>query len=168
MRNAMALLCLCVPALAQSTGSPAGTWISDAKYFDNHRYNRMELTVEGTKLSGKFGRDAIEGMFQNGRIEATVKPNSHVTIQLHGQLAGDRITGSGSLTQDAEHTDLSWEARRVPARPASPQTHTFEPTRFEHFFSASIEPVLHISPGDSVKTWSVDAGGTDPKGVHRT
>lgn len=51
---------------------------------------------------------------------------------------------------------------------ASSHSYTFEPTQFEHFFSGSIRPVLHISPGDTVKTWSVDAGGTDPKGVHRT
>ena len=167
MRTAMALLCLGVPVLAQ-TGSLAGTWISDVKYFDDHRYNRMELTVEGTKLSGKFGRDAIEGTFQGGRIEVTIKPNSHVTIQLRGVLEGDHITGEGTLAQDADRTDLKWEARRLPPRPPSPRTHTFEPTQFQHFFSASIEPVLHISAGDTVKTWSVDAGGTDPKGVRRT
>jgi len=50
----------------------------------------------------------------------------------------------------------------------APRTHTFEPTQFHHFFSGAIEPALHIGPGDTVKTWSVDAGGTDPKGVRRT
>ena len=55
-------------------------------------------------------------------------------------------------------------------RPAAavPRTHNFEPTQFEHAFSGKIAPVLHINAGDTVKTWSVDAGGTDPKGVHRT
>ena len=53
------------------------------------------------------------------------------------------------------------------ARPAAavPRTHNFEPTQFEHAFSGKIAPVLHINAGDTVKTWSVDAGGTDPKGA---
>lgn len=51
---------------------------------------------------------------------------------------------------------------------ANSHSHTFEPTQFEHFFSGSIPPVLHVSPGDTVKTWSVDAAGVGPKGAHRT
>jgi len=47
-------------------------------------------------------------------------------------------------------------------------THTFEPTEFHHHFSSAIPPALRINPGDTVKTWSVDAGGTDAKGVRRT
>ncbi len=50
----------------------------------------------------------------------------------------------------------------------TPQSHQFEPTQFQHDFSDAIKPVLRINPGDTVETWSVDAGGTDPKGVRRT
>ena len=35
-------------------------------------------------------------------------------------------------------------------------------------FSGAIPPVLHIYPGDTVKTWSVDAGGVDAKGIERS
>jgi acetamidase/formamidase len=38
---------------------------------------------------------------------------------------------------------------------------------FQRAFSSKIEPVLHIWPGDTVHTTSVDAGGTDEKGVAR-
>ena len=78
---------------------------------------------------------------------------------------GTGSRGSGSIAE--QKLELKWEAyRQQDAKPA--QTHTFEPTKFEHFFSDAIEPVLHLNPGDTVKTWSVDAGGTDPKGVRRT
>ena len=36
------------------------------------------------------------------------------------------------------------------------------------FFTSRVPPVLHIAPGDTVRTWSVDAGGTDPKDERRS
>jgi hypothetical protein len=146
--------------------SPAGKWISNLKFFDEPRYNHLQLELNGTKLTGKLGNDTFEGTFQNGRIEGTVKPNPGTTIELRGTLAGDQITGAGTVVE--QKIDLKWEAIREPARSAASRTHTFEPTQFHHFFSDAIEPALHINPGDTVKTWSVDAGGTDPKGVRRT
>ena len=166
MRHTVALLCLCLPALSQT--SPSGKWISDLKFFDQDNYERMELSLEGNKLTGKLGRDDFNGTFQSGRIEATVKPNSETTIHLEGRLAGDRIDGTGTVNQGNQHADVKWEARREPPKGGAPRTHNFEPTQFHHFFSAAIEPALHVNPGDTVKTWSVDAGGTDPKGVRRT
>ena len=146
--------------------SPAGKWVSNLKFFEEPRYSHLQLELNGATLTGKLGNDALEGTFQNDRIEATVKPNPGTTIQLHGTLAGDRIEGTGQVVE--QKIDLKWEATREPARSAAPQTHTFEPTQFHHFFSDAIEPALHINPGDTVKTWSVDAGGTDPRGVRRT
>jgi amidase len=43
-------------------------------------------------------------------------------------------------------------------------THTFTPSRFHRVFSAAIEPLLTIASGDTVKTWTVDAGGRDAEG----
>jgi len=166
MRHALALVCLCASALAQT--SPAGKWISNLKYFDQDNYDRLEFQLDGTKLTGKLGGDALEGTFQNGHIEAVAKPNSRTTIQLEGRLDGDRIAGTAKQTNDGNSVDLQWEARRESSRAESPRSHTFEPTQFHHFFSGAIPPALRVNPGDTVKTWSVDAGGTDPKGVRRT
>jgi acetamidase/formamidase len=49
----------------------------------------------------------------------------------------------------------------------TPREHVFEPKEFHRVFSGAIQPALHIYPGDVVKTWSVDAGGVDAKGVTR-
>ena len=163
MRNAIALLLVCLPALAQS---PAGQWISDTQWLDRHNWQRMVLTLDGDRLTGKYGDSEIHGDFRNGSIEATVKQGSGTT-ELHGRVQGDRIVGTGKNTVGDNRIDLTWEARRLPA-PGAPRTHTFEPTVFQHFFSEQTEPVLHIATGDTVKTWSVDAGGSDPKGVRRT
>jgi amidase len=166
MRYALALLCLAAAVHAQTASlSPAGKWFSNLKFFEENDYDRLELSLNGTKLTGKLGSNAFDGTFQDGRIEGTVKPNPRRNIQLRGRLDGDRIEGTATLVEDK--LDLKWEAQREPPKAAA-QTHTFEPTQFHHFFSGAIAPALHIGPGDTVKTWSVDAGGTDPKGVRRT
>lgn len=167
MRCATALLLTLGFAFAQDASSPAGKWISKLSFDkDNVNYDRLQLELNGTKLTGKFGNNAFEGTFQNGRIEGKMKPNPRTTLQFTGTLEGDRIRGSAAMEEPK--LSFTWEASREPARSSSPQTHTFEPTQFQHFFADSIAPVLHLNSGDTVRTWSVDAGGTDPKGVHRT
>jgi len=167
MRYALFLLILAASAGAQpSSSSPAGKWVSNLKFFDNDNYDRLELSLDGTRLTGKLGSDAFDGTFENGRIEATVKPDPEQTIQLHGRMVGERIEGTATIVENK--LELKWEAHREAPKSAAAQSHTFEPTQFQHYFSGAIAPVLHISPGDTVKTWSVDAGGTDPKGVRRT
>jgi amidase len=152
------------PSSARS--SPAGNWVSNLKFFEENNYDHLQLSLAGTKLTGKLGDDNFEGVFENGQIAGSVKSNSRSRIQLRGHLNGDRIDGTGTLVE--EKLELVWEARRVQSKSTAPTTRSFEPTRFEHFFSGAISPVLHINPGDTVRTWSVDAGGTDAKGVRRT
>ena len=168
MRFLATLLLFSLAAFGQNASSPAGKWISILKFFDEPNYGHLQLELEGTKLTGKLGNDAFEGTFENGRIEGTVKPNPRTTIQVQGNLLNGRIEGTGRIIEEEENIDLTWEATREPIRNSILQTHTFEPTQFHHFFSDAIEPALHINPGDSVATWSVDAGGTDPQGVRRT
>jgi amidase len=153
----------CWYAVAQTASSPAGNWVSNLKYFENDDYDRLRLELNETKLTGKLGDDPFDGSFRNGRIEGTVKTGPKETIKLAGVLNGDRIEGTATLVE--EKLDLKWEAyRERPKSTAPPQTHTFEPTQFEHYFSHAVQPVLHLNAGDTVKTWSVDAGGSDPKG----
>lgn len=163
MRYAAALLFVCLTALAQS---PAGKWMSDTKWFGQDRYQRLELKLEGEQLTGTLGRSAVSGTFRNGNIEVTMKEGGG-TLVLSGRLEGNRIVGTAKATEGEQHAEMTWLATRIP-EPAAPHTRTFEPTQFQHYFSESIEPVLHIHSGDTVKTWSVDAGGWDPKGEQRT
>lgn len=55
---------------------------------------------------------------------------------------------------------------RLQAQP--PAQVELRPTRFSHSFTKNLEPVLHIRPGDTVHTETIDAMGNDQKGVHRT
>ncbi|HKF41238.1 MAG TPA: hypothetical protein VKB21_09105, partial [Candidatus Acidoferrum sp.] len=49
----------------------------------------------------------------------------------------------------------------------APKHHEFVPTTFYRQFSPKNEPVLTVAPGDTIHTTTVDAGGTDEKGVPR-
>jgi len=63
---------------------------------------------------------------------------------------------------------LTLRLYRERPRAATPTAHTFEPKEFHRLFSGAIPPALHISPGDTVKTWTVDAGGSDAAGKKRS
>jgi Integrase core domain len=73
-----------------------------------------------------------------------MKPNPQTTFQFIGKLDGDRIRGSALMVEPK--ISFIWEASRESARSSSPQTHTFEPTQFQHFFADSIAPVRENRP----------------------
>jgi amidase len=50
---------------------------------------------------------------------------------------------------------------------ARQQLHEFTPAVFYNEFSATTPPVLRIAPGDTVRTTTIDAAGSDDKGVSR-
>lgn len=167
MMRPLSLFALAALMYAQDLASPAGKWISTLRYFDQDNYGRMSLELHDAKLTGQIDGDAFEGAFEHGRITGTLKLGPHQSARLSGVLQGDHIEGTAEFVEEKQ--TFRWTAQREASTgAASPKTHSFEPTRFEHFFSDAIAPVLRINPGDTVKTWSVDAGGTDPKGVRRT
>jgi amidase len=47
------------------------------------------------------------------------------------------------------------------------QHHDFTPVVFHNTFSGTIAPVLQVSSGDIIRTTTIDAAGTDEKGVRR-
>lgn len=50
----------------------------------------------------------------------------------------------------------------------TPTVHTFEPQVYYRNFSGANPPALHIFPGDTVRTKTLDASGVDDKGVVRS
>ena len=153
--------------LAQTTID--GEWLMARDVYGNTLYNRLTLKTEGTKVSGTLGRQPIDGTIQGAAIRFTVRtPDSSDEFDgalSNGALSGTLVRTSKDVPQPQRST---WSARRIPVRRSGPpQRHEFVPTTFHRQFSASIPPVLHIWPGDTVHTTTVDAGGTDEKGVTR-
>jgi len=151
------LLSLGQPALPQTDLS--GPWAITVVDFGRPNTSRLVLKHDGGTLTGTLGTQPLEGIVSGSSISFKVGNRA-----AKGMLADGRLTGE--VTQGGR--TLEWSAVRVAPRPAQARTHTFEPTKFELYFTSRVPPVLHISRGDTVKTWSVDAGGTDPKDERRS
>jgi amidase len=159
-----ATLVLCLPILA-SAADVAGTWNSRlVRFGEESNSARLELKAEGSKLTGSFNDLRLAGTVEGDHVHFTAtNPQGKVEATFDGRCEGDQIAGTIKTTDE----ELSWKARRM-TQPGAPQTRTFEPTAFHRNFSGTITPALHINPGDTIKTWTVDAGGFDHKGVRRS
>ncbi|PYX74264.1 MAG: acetamidase [Acidobacteria bacterium] len=180
MRKVLFLL-LFVPGVlrarsAQETARPANTsvsgrWVVNTDFYGSTIYFRMELKQEGDKLSGNFDGDKLEGTLKGNNVYFLAKDEQGGTDEGKATLQGGIITGTVVFTHsdDPAHPEThKFTAELVPARrAAAPQRHEFVPITFHRQFSAANKPVLTIAPGDTVHTTTVDAGGTDEKGVTR-
>ena len=137
----------------------SGGWAVTVVDYGRPITRRMVLKHEGDRLTGTIGGQPLEGTAAAGEI--SFKVGSRV---VRAKLADGRLTGQ--VTQAGRM--LAWSAVRTPRRPDKPRTHVFEPTKFELYFTSRVPPVLHIAPGDTVKTWSVGADGVDRNGESRS
>jgi amidase len=142
---------------AQST--VAGDWMVTLEEQFGPNVMRLSLAVAGEKLTGTAGGRSIEGTVRGGTIQFT---SGNLTAK--GLLEGVALKGEATFPDRT----VKWTAVRMPPRPAAPRTYDFEPSEFPLYFSAQAAPVLRIHPGDTVRTWSVDAGGRDKQGNRRS
>jgi len=145
----------------------SGAWILHIVQFGEETSPaRVELKVDGDKVTGTLNELKVEGTISGEvlKIKAT-RPNGEEFGVLEGRLTGAELRGTAKAGEET----IVWVARRVPAPPSvAPQTRTFEATEFHRYFSGTIAPALHINPGDTVKTTTVDAGGRDSSGKRRS
>ena len=158
------LVMLCLPVLA-SAADIAGQWnLHLVRLGEETGTARVELKSEGGKITGTLNELKLSGTLEGEHLRLTaVRPNGDDWGKLDGVVNGDSMSGSVKRGDD----EFSWNARRAPVMSSEPKTHVFEPAKFERQFSGTIPPVLHIHPGDTIKTSTVDAGGRDAKGTPR-
>jgi amidase len=151
--------------------SASGRWVVIADFWGTPINISMELQQDGDQLSGKFGGDKLEGTLQGDSIHFVAKDEDGGTEECKGTLRDSTI--SGTLVYSNADRSLPTETHQFTAslvaerRAGPPQRHEFTPTTFYRQFSAANKPVLTISPGDTVHTTTVDAGGKDAKGITR-
>ncbi len=153
-------------AAALPAADIAGTWrFYFVSFGEENSPARVEFKVEGDKLTGTLNEIKLEGTFRDGALQITgIRPDGQELGKLEGRFKGEELAGTAHIGGE----DRPWIARRLSVPTASPQTRTFEPAQFHRFFSGTIAPALHINPGDTVRTSTVDAGGRDAKGVRRS
>jgi amidase len=150
----------------------AGRWIVSADFYGSPLYFMMELEQNGEKLNGNFDGDKLDGTITGNSVQFLAKDDQGGTEDLKGTLENGTIAGTVVFvnSDDKSHpTSHQFTATIVPKRRAGAraQRHQFVPTIFYRRFSAENKPVLTIAPGDTIHTTTVDAGGTDEKGVTR-
>jgi amidase len=152
-------------------GRASGHWVVTADYLGTPINLSLELIQNGEKLTGNVEGDKLEGSLTGTAIHFLAKDDHGGSAEVTGILNGDSISGTVILVESGnpEHPlSLSLTANRKTQRnPGTPQRHEFTPTSFYRQFSPANKPVLTVSPGDSIHTTTVDAGGADEKGFTR-
>jgi amidase len=156
LRASLVVALWATPATAQSI---AGDWAVTLHEAFGPSVMRLSLAVNGEAVTGSASGRPIDGTLTRGTLTFKVR-NATATAALNGaDLTGTLVFPDRTV---------KWTGVRIPPPPASPKTHVFEPTAFSLYFSSKVEPPLRIHPGDSVRTWSVDAGGVDRAGTRRS
>ena len=176
MRRAPVLFLFLVPRLllAQSAAAPqsvAGRWTVTTESHGIPEYFSLNLVQQGDKLTGDFSGDKLEGTVSGNSVHFLGRDDQGGTDDGNATLKSGVLTGTVVLIYGGDTTrpdTRQFTARLVPKRSEGPaRRHEFVPTTFYRQFSPAIEPVLTIAAGDTVHTTTVDAGGTDEKGVQR-
>ncbi len=151
---------------------PSGEWVLTTVVFGQNLGERLKLKLERDQVGGSLYRDedvALKGTLKGKELKFSFKESGGDQSEYTGRVNGDTMAGEyTTVDSHGEKTTGTWSARRMPVRPSTEPRHLeFVPQIFHRTFASAIEPVLHIWPGDIVHTMSVDAGGTDEKGVTR-
>jgi len=166
-------LAVTAPAAHADGPTPAvsGRWLVNADFYGTPQYFKLELALQGEALSGDFSGDKLVGTVRGNAVQFLATDSEGGTEDLKGTLANGTITGTVIFvdSDDPKHpTSHAFTATFIPPRAAKPaKRHDFTPTVFYRQFSALNKPVLTVAPGDTIVTTTVDAGGSDAKGVTR-
>jgi amidase len=165
-------------ALGRAHGEPAavspavaGRWVVTVDFFGTPQYFQLELAQQGDAVSGELSGDKVTGTVRGTSVELLAKDPRGSTEQASATLAGGTMSGTmvfvavSNPKQPVSHAFTATLVQPRQARP--PKRHDFTPTVFYRQFSADHKPVLRVAPGDTIATTTVDAGGSDAKGVQR-
>ena len=158
------ILFFAVAACAQNPDL-SGKWQVLITHHGQPEYALLTLNADGVRWAGEmFGRTiAITANGTEIEVHCQTKdPKDKDCGVLSGRLSDGVMSASGKLFEE----EATWKAQRAPSPERAATRHEFVPTVYYNQFSGRIEPVLHIKPGDTVHTTTVDAGGVDSNGVH--
>jgi amidase len=168
MRKAIVFLSLRMFAISADL---TGQWhLTLIRFGEPYTDARVDFTSEGTRVTGTSGVGTwnelkFEGTSENNTVKLRVtRRNGEPFGTFEGRVDGGQMQGAVS----SRDVQLDWKARRLTPREGPSRTHTFQPVKFHRVFSGAIEPALRIEPGDTVRTWTVDASGRDANKVQRS
>jgi hypothetical protein len=158
---------------ASSSGGPlTGRWVVTADYLGTPLNADLNLTQQGDKLTGELFGDKLEGTVSGSSVHFLAKDERGGSEEGTATVQGETMSGTVKMVDGLNPShpfNAPFTAKLATPYHASttPKTHEFTPTVFYRQFSPANKPVLTIAPGDTIHTTTVDAGGTDEKGVPR-
>lgn len=161
------------PALAAPDFS--GNWEVGVREFGDKNYylpmtdGRLVLEDRGGHYTGRFNQVTFTGDLETDGLHLACNEKGRDCGTLVLQISGERLSGKGALIASAPTLSIpvTLEGKRPAARPASATAHDYDPRQFHNFYSPSLVPVMHLFPGDSVRTRTLDSRGQDRDGKPR-
>ena len=155
---AKTLLVLFLTAYGLAAADNSGEWyLTIMAQGERIAANRITITQADKAITFKFMGVEFKGEIDGSRVSASGMDNGR-TASFDGTISGDRMQGDVLIPSGLKG---KWSAERPKPLAKGSKVHDFTPTEFQRYLSAAIPPVLRIQPGDTVRTWSVDAGGRD-------
>ena len=152
-------------------GALTGHWLISADYYGTALNASMDLTQQGDKIGGTFRGGKVDGTVTGNVVKFVAKDGEGNISECAATIQNGMLTGAFVFTfaDDPKNPEThTFKAQLAPPRPTGPaRRHEFTPTVFYRQFSPLNKPVLTVAPGDTIHTTTVDAGGTDEKGVRR-
>ncbi len=170
VRAILPVICLVAVTACAQCADLSGKWQVLITHHGKPEYAVLTLKADGARWAGEmFGRTF--SVTPNGaEIEVRCQAkdpkdkdaNDNDCGALTGRLSDAVMNASGKIFDE----EATWKAQRAPAPERAATRHEFVPKVYYNQFSGLIEPALHIKPGDTVHTTTVDAGGVDSNGAH--
>jgi acetamidase/formamidase len=168
MKMHVTLFVLLVLAAPLRVADFTGDWLAQsANNPRDPQYARVMLRAEGLKLTGNWNESSLEGTITEDRVEFSIHgADRSVVGSFKGRMEGAALSGEVSMVAGTAGRGgsgpITWKLARAPQPPpGGPKTWDFEPKEFHGNYSAAIPPVLHIFPGDTVRSRSIDTSGPD-------
>ena len=162
------------PASQRAKALPSGTWTIGAVSLTDTGWTWATLQFAGDSVRGELGaqHNLVRGAIHGDTVDITQYWDSTI-VKAHIRVVvrDGRLVGTRAYARDPGDpiTDTTvWFATPLPVRAGPPRAITFEPQVFHRQFSGAIAPALHIFPGDTVKTKTIDATGADWNGTKRS
>jgi len=163
------------PGISMSADQDAsGEWVGQLSGpFDSQytaQYNHVTLNATGPKLTGTWGPYTLTGTVTGSKVDLTLTDSAGKPAgALTGTMVEDAFSGTGSVILDRRArsgsapspTEVRWNLTRAATPPAMPKTYDYDPKVFYGTYSAAEPPVLHIFPGDTINTRTIDTAGRD-------
>jgi acetamidase/formamidase len=164
---------LASPAVAATDYS--GSWEVAVREFGDKNYylpvqdGRLILQAHGDNYTGRFNQVVFSGSLEKDGLHLSCNEKGRDCGKLVLQLSGIRLSGKGDMIASSPTLSIpvTLDGRRVAARPQGPKVHDYEPQQFHNFYSPTLTPVMHLFPGDSVRTRTLDSRGQDRDGRPR-